>query len=173
MNPPYITAEPPWLIVARRYLGTREIKGSLHNSTIIRWWRAIKSTIRDDETPWCAAFVGGVLEECGYRSSRNPAARSYMTWGARLDYPSVGCIVVFSRPPSPWSGHVGFLVGKDYMDDLVVLGGNQGDRVSIATFPRERLLGYRWPMPVTDETMPLTFASVPRIDDIDHSEGEA
>jgi hypothetical protein len=28
----------------------------------------------------------------------------------------------------------------------MVLGGNQGDKVSIAAFPLNRVLGYRWPL---------------------------
>lgn len=28
---------------------------------------------------------------------------------------------------------------------LLVLGGNQGDAVNVRSFPRERVIGYRWP----------------------------
>jgi uncharacterized protein (TIGR02594 family) len=153
--------EPTWLIHARTYLGLSEVPGIEHNSTILRWWEAIKSPLRDDESPWCAAFVGGVLEECGIRSSRSAAARSYMTWGARLDMPARGCIVVFSRPPNPWSGHVGFVVGIDVKARLMVLGGNQRDKVSIAPFDRE-VLGYRWPMDVPE--VPRDYWELPLLD---------
>ena len=72
--------EPVWLSIARKYIGTKEIKGIKHEPKIVQWWRAIKrGGIKDDETPWCAAFVGGVLEEAGIISSRNEGARSYLT----------------------------------------------------------------------------------------------
>ena len=155
--------EPPWLTLARSYLGMREVKGTQHNPTILRWWAAIRSTIRDDETPWCAAFTGGVLEESGFRSSRSPAARSYINWGARLDYDALGCVVILSRPPSPWSGHVGFLAGSSPMG-VVLLGGNQGDAVSLAWFPRGRVIGRRWPMPIDDDALlPIHFTAVPTL----------
>jgi len=137
---------PKWIDIACKYIGTREISGAVNNSTIVRWWKDIKSSIRDDETPWCAAFVGGVLEECGIISSRSAAARSYLKWGKNLVIPAVGCIVVFWRgSPNGWSGHVGFLVGKDAAGNLMILGGNQGNEVNIRPFPQSRVLSYRWP----------------------------
>lgn len=52
-------AEPKWLVEARRYIGEREIKGPKHNPKILQMWKDIKrGGIKDDETPWCAAFVG-------------------------------------------------------------------------------------------------------------------
>lgn len=134
--------EPRWLALARQYLGEHEITGSKHNPLILRWWAAIRAPYTDDETPWCAAFVGGVLEACGIRSSRSAAARSYLHWGQAVP-PTPGCIVVFERGPR--NGHVGFLVGFDERGRLLVLGGNQGNAVTIAPYPRERVLGYRWP----------------------------
>lgn len=137
---------PSWVDVAKQYLGTSEVKGGKHNPRILKWWAAIRAPFTDDETPWCAAFVGGVLEECGIKSSRSASARSYCNWGRFLSVPSVGCVAVFWRgSPSGWSGHVGFVVGKDAAGNLMVLGGNQGDKVSIAAFPMSRVLAYRWP----------------------------
>ena len=135
-----------WLEKAKSYLGLSEVPGKEHNSKIIGWWKAIKSAFRDDETPWCAAFVGGVLEECGIKSSRSAAARSYLNWGFPLGGPAVGAVVVFWRN-SPYGsvGHVGFVVGKDKTGNLMVLGGNQGDKVSIASFSPMRVLDFRWP----------------------------
>lgn len=150
--------DPPWLAEARRHIGQREVKGPRHNSLIIAWWRAIKRAgIRDDETPWCAAFVGGCLEAVGLISSRFESARSYLEWGAKLDTPEVGCVVVLGRDGG---GHVGFVVGRDATGNLLVLGGNQGDAVSVAAFARSRVLGYRWPQAVPlPAAAPLPLAS--------------
>lgn len=150
------------LEVAKKYIGTKEIAGERHNSIILRWWAAIKAPFLDDETPWCAAFVGGVLEECGIKSSRSASARSYLKWGIVLEKPIVGCIVVFWRgSPSGMSGHVGFVAGRDQRGNLMVCGGNQGDEVNIKPFNRGRVLGYRWPksIPLTKEDLlaPLPF----------------
>lgn len=135
--------DPKWLIEARKHIGTTEIKGSVHNAKIIGWWKAIKrGGIKDDETPWCAAFVGGCLEVSGIRSTRFESAKSYLDWGFRLNMPCLGCIVVFSRQGG---GHVGFVVGKDTQGQLLVLGGNQSDAVNIRAFSTDRVTDYRWP----------------------------
>lgn len=140
-------ADPIWLAQARKYIGVREIPGPRHSGTILRWWKVIKQAFTDDETAWCAAFVGGVLEEVGIKSTRSAGARSYLGWGKSLPTPAVGCIVVFWRgSPSGWSGHVGFVTGQDAKGNLMVLGGNQGDSVNIKAFAKERVLGYRWPV---------------------------
>lgn len=138
--------EPFWLSRARQYIGVTEIHGPKHNSRILNWWLKIQQKIYDDETSWCAAFVGGVLEECGIKSTRSAAARSYEKFGMFLDGPAVGAIVVFWRGnPKGWQGHVGYVVGRDSKNNLMVLGGNQGDRVSIAAFDTARVLSYHWP----------------------------
>lgn len=135
--------EPKWLQEARKLIGLREIKGPNHAPEIIQMWRDIKrSGIKDDETPWCAAFVGAMLERVGIRSSRFESARSYLTWGDQLVEPLPGCIVVFSRDGG---GHVGFCIGQDAAGNLLILGGNQSDAVNIRAFPRTRVTGYRWP----------------------------
>jgi uncharacterized protein (TIGR02594 family) len=78
---------------------------------------------------------------------KNPAgARNWLNFGVPLPRPAVGSVVVFWRgSKSGWSGHVGFVIGRDAKDNLMVLGGNQGDMVSIKPFGRDRVLGYRWP----------------------------
>lgn len=138
---------PVWLDRARAHVGLREIKGPKHNSRIVGWWQAMKAPFRDDETPWCGAFVGGVLAECCMPVAKNGAsARAWLAHGRPLAIPAVGAIVVFWRgSPSGWSGHVGFVVGCDRAGNLMVLGGNQGDQVNIKPFGRNRVLGYRWP----------------------------
>lgn len=135
--------EPFWMKTARKYLGQKEIHGVQNNPVIVQWWIRIGAPFRDDETPYCAGFVGGVLEETGIRSSRSAMARSYLTWGEKLAGPAVGCIVVFERGPK--NGHVAFVVGHDGKGNLICLGGNQGDMVKLAKFPLWRVLGYRWP----------------------------
>lgn len=140
-------SELSWIARARKYLGTKEIPGAKHNSAIVRWWEAIKAPFRDDETPWCGAFVGGVLAENGLATVAGGAsARAWLNLPKRLASPAYGCVVIFWRgSPTGGSGHVGFVVGRDKADNLMVLGGNQGDMVSIKPFARSRVLGYRWP----------------------------
>ena len=138
--------DPAWLAEAKKYIGVREIKGVNHHPLIISWWKAIKrGGIKTDEVPWCAAFVGAMLEAVGIVSTRFESAKSYLAWGRKLDHPEVGCIVVFTREGG---GHVGFVVGKDANGNLLVLGGNQSDEVNVRAFSASRVSGYRWPTAV-------------------------
>lgn len=144
--------EPEWLSVARDMVGIREIKGSVHEPLILRLWAlAGMGHVKDDETAWCAAFVGGVLETAGIRCTRKPNARSYCDWGidclesGPLEAP-LGAVIVFSRPPSEWMGHVGFAVGQNKAGQIIVMGGNQRDRVGIDPFETGRVIAARWPV---------------------------
>ena len=154
--------EPTWITEARRYIGTREIRGPRHEPRILAWWRAIfRGGIRDDETPWCSAFVGAMLEEVGIASTRFESARSWESWGRGLARPIYGCVVTFSRAGG--GGHVGFLVGHDVQGNLLVLGGDQADEVNIRAFSPARVTSYRWPqgVPIDDAGPPPLMAAVP------------
>ncbi|MBD2800760.1 hypothetical protein ID854_09920 [Xenorhabdus sp. M] len=51
-----------WIEEGYKYIGVNEIKGESHHLNILQWWKDIKwGGIRDDETPWCAAYVGAML----------------------------------------------------------------------------------------------------------------
>lgn len=152
--------EPAWLAEAKKYIGEKEIKGAQHNPLILQFWKDIRrGGIKDDETPWCAAFVGAVLERCGIPSSRYESARSYLQWGRELKEPGLGCVVVLLREGG---GHVGFVVGMSSNKDLMVLGGNQSDAVNIRAFPRSRISGYRWPTSLSDEPQSLPILTAQR-----------
>lgn len=138
-----------WMEEARKFLGLKEIKGTKHAQAILDMWKAIKrGGIKDDETPWCAAFVGACLERAGIQSTRFESAKSYLSWGEKLEQPVLGCVVVFTRDGG---GHVGFVAGQSPSGNLLVLGGNQGDEVNIREFQLTRVTGYRWP---SSEPMP-------------------
>lgn len=143
-----------WLDEAQSFIGLREVKGPQHAADILKFWKDIKrGGIKDDETPWCAAFVGAMLERSGVQSTRFESARSYEVWGVKLAQPVRGCVVVFSREGG---GHVGFVVGQDKAGNLLVLGGNQSDAVNVRAFPRSRATAYRWPA-----DLPLPAANLP------------
>lgn len=154
---------PSWILEAQKYIGTHEIKGPRHEPRILSWWRAIfRGGIRDDETPWCSAFVGAMFEAVGIPSSRFESARSWETWGRALARPVYGCVAVFSRPGG--GGHVGFVVGQDIAGNILVLGGNQCDEVNIRAFPRARVTAWRWPnqVPLGEVAAPpLVAAAAP------------
>jgi uncharacterized protein (TIGR02594 family) len=138
------TDNTPWITVAKSYLGEREVHGKNHNPKIVDIWKAarIKDIVKDDETPWCAAFVSAALERAGVTSKQTGWAKGYLDWGLALKEPVPGCVVVFTRKGG---GHVGFVLGVDKAKNLMVLGGNQDDAVNVKSFGRKNVVGYRWP----------------------------
>lgn len=135
-----------WMEIARALFGQKETKGDLDNKSIVEMFRLIESPqFKDDEDPWCAAFVGACLELSGYKSTRSASARSYLKHGKELKNPKPGCVVVLWRDRAESSkGHVGFYAGET-AETLELLGGNQNNSVSLKSYPKARLLGYRWP----------------------------
>ncbi len=137
--------QPAWLAAAWRELGQKEIAGAGDNARIAAYFRdAGHPSVTNDETAWCAAFAGAMLERSGVRAAGSLRARSYLAWASSIDAPRLGAIAVLSRGADPALGHVGFLVGETDAG-LVLLGGNQSNAVTVAVFERSRLLSLRWP----------------------------
>ena len=98
----------PWLDYLVRHIGLKEIPGPEHEPQIVAWGRdAGIGWWNNDEDAWCAVAVNGAMGNTGYPSTRSALARSFTTYGTRLDKPVRGAIVVFPRGNNPLYGHVG------------------------------------------------------------------
>jgi uncharacterized protein (TIGR02594 family) len=145
MNYNYLKTEkaPKILVEAYKLIGIKETLGKDNNPTILKWAEklGLKKTYTADEIPWCGLFVAYVLFMAGKTPVVNPLwARNWLNFGTIQSVAMLGDILVFSRGAT--SGHVGIYVGED--DKAYhVLGGNQGDQVSIVRIPKARLLGIR------------------------------
>lgn len=128
--------------------GTAEQPGPESNPTILAWAKAVglEKVYRDDETAWCGLAMAYVAGQAGWENApRGNAllARNWLYWGNAADVPMLGDVLVFWRGARGGSkGHVGVYVGEDD-GAFHVMGGNQGDRVSIARIDRKRLLQAR------------------------------
>lgn len=145
---------PAWLTWARAEVGTTEIVGPKHEDRVLEYWRIgqVPLDVNDDETPWCAAFACAAIEAAGYRSPRTPRARGFEPGKfSQVCDNVVGAIVVLSSDRGGASGHVGFLesVSKDRVH---LLGGNQGNRVCVASFPLARVVSVVWPVGAPEHT---------------------
>ncbi|MFV0564367.1 MAG: TIGR02594 family protein [Flavobacteriaceae bacterium] len=134
------------LEVAINEFGIKEIKGPEHNKRIIQYAHDSKLTwINDDETAWCSTFMNWVALQAGLEQTKSAAARSWLNAGFEIQNPEPGDVVVFWRESiNSHLGHVGIYLG--YSKDqtrIYVLGGNQGDAVSISAYPANRLLAFR------------------------------
>lgn len=98
------------------------------------------------KTPWCAGYVGSVLNASGMKGTGSLAAKSYLKYGSPTNQPGQGDIVVLHRGSDPSLGHVGFVESIDQKNGVVnVLGGNQDNSVSIKSFPLKQVAGFRRP----------------------------
>lgn len=143
--------EPAWVARARSYIGLQEKVGPLHETQVIEFFEdSGNAWVKDDETAWCGAFVSAMFVRAGRSDVRPPGekanalrAREWLKVGTEVRVPALGDIVVFSRgSASSGQGHVGFYVGET-AQNIKVLGGNQSNSVSIAQYPKSRVLGFR------------------------------
>lgn len=139
-----IPDSPKWLEAAIKEIGVLEVPGSGDNPRVLEYHQTTTLKATDDSVPWCSSFVNWCMKQAGIEGTKSAAARSWLTWGQKLDSPRNGCVVVLRRGNSPANGHVAFYVG-DGTSNIRLLGGNQGDQVKVSTFPKTMVLSYRWP----------------------------
>jgi uncharacterized protein (TIGR02594 family) len=153
--------------LARRYLGVVvELVGGRDHPLIV-WWHHLAAgghayddpRLEQDEIPWCSSFAIGQawpFRDFGCAYPVGPLARRARSWlrvgrEVSLGQAIVGWdVVVLNRgggSPDPSvidsPGHVGFFAGLAGDRQVVLLGGNQGDAVSVARFPVDQVLGVR------------------------------
>jgi uncharacterized protein (TIGR02594 family) len=131
--------------LASRFLGMREVSGSVHNPQILAMLRLDQAWPAGDEVPWCSGFVNYIAWLLNLPRSKSLAARSWLNVGEAVELVNAvrGCdVVVFSRGSDPAAGHVAIF---DRLDGLgvYVLGGNQGDAVNVERFPISQVIGVR------------------------------
>lgn len=139
--------------IATRFVGVKEMPGATANPHVLAMLRLDASWVQDDQTAWCSAFVNYVCWLLELPRSKSLAARSWLNVGQSvpLSDARVGFdVVILTRGTGKQPGadviaapgHVGFYAGLD-AGGVLLLGGNQGDAVTIATFPKARILGVR------------------------------
>lgn len=132
------------LDIALKELGQKEVPGpNRTNPRIAEYHKTTLGYAADDDVPWCASFVRWCIERAGYSAQgTNAMAKSFLKWGEKSDG-QIGDVVIFWRgSPTGSSGHVGFIVGRSG-STLHVLGGNQGNAVTIARYSTDKVVGYR------------------------------
>lgn len=137
--------------LAQRFVGLKEVPGATAHPQILAMLSLDVSWPKDDEVPWCSGFANYICWLLRLPRSKSLLARSWLLVGqpVPLAQARVGFdVVVLNRggAPSPdiltGPGHVGFYAGHD-QSMVTVLGGNQGDQVSLVRFKKSDLLGVR------------------------------
>ena len=134
-----------------KLIGVQEVVGKGSDATIMSWRdtlniRGVKITgYSDDDIPWCGLFVAFLaflrLSDPSEVVSSPLWARNWLKYGVKAKAAMLGDILVFERGSG---GHVGVYIAED-KSHYHVLGGNQGNKVSIVRIEKARLLGARRP----------------------------
>lgn len=139
--------------MAQRYVGLKEVPGIAANPTILKMLTLDQKWPKDDSVPWCSAFVNYICWILRLPRSKSLMARSWLTVGTPINIKDARPgfdIIILKRAgvnePGPENltaaGHVGFFGGVEG-SRLYLLSGNQGDSVSVASFPLSRVIGVR------------------------------
>ena len=156
---------PTLLEVWDSRLGIQETPGPKHNPIIVGWAAdAGHPEIVDDETSWCSLSMCSAAKEAGLPFppvNVNPMARSWLTWGVKVELANVqpSDVAIWSRgnPKGPF-GHVSCVADvrpKNGRIEIRCIGGNQsglkgGDAVTLTGWlDASKALGFRRPVPAT------------------------
>lgn len=156
-------ARPLWFEAGLQLIGTKEGVGAKDNAQIIQWAKDeggdIAAEYTHDVIPWCALFANHCLTKAGLKGTETLWALDFAgKWpSVRLAGVAVGAFAPMVRSGG---GHITQIAGKDQRGNIMGLGGNQSDQVSIVPFAISRLnKGFWWP---AGQPLPKTgFANLP------------
>ena len=140
-----ITNNIPWMDVAIGELGVQEIRGKKHNERIIEYHSTTNLNFDKDEIPWCSSFVNWCLYQVGIVGTNNALAYSWLHYGMELNKPAYGAIAIMNY------SHVGFVAGINDDHRIILLGGNQGDAVTLSPNSSKLVKSYRYPIGLTPD----------------------
>jgi uncharacterized protein (TIGR02594 family) len=133
--------------LAQRFVGMKEVSVKMSNPAVLSMLQLDSRWATDDSVPWCSAFTNYIAWLLRLPRSKSLRARSWLGVGRSINLidAQVGFdVVILNRGgvPDPGvldsPGHVAFYAGHQQM-----LGGNQGDAVSVISFNPKDLLGVR------------------------------
>lgn len=139
--------------IAERFIGLEEVSGSAANPMVMAMLKLDHEWPDDDSVPWCSGAMNYWAWLLRLPRSKSLRARSWLNVGVAVDRDQArrGFDVVIlqrgtGRQPGPEvidaPGHVGLYSGHDDKR-IYLLGGNQGDKVCVAGYPIDRVLGVR------------------------------
>jgi uncharacterized protein (TIGR02594 family) len=136
------------------------------NTRILDCYKSVGFNFTNDQTPWCAAFVGTILKSSGAAAFKTLSSLAYQTYGQSVPLNDksqwrLNDIVVFSRAGG---GHVGFFRGYNpTTGSVLIAGGNQSDNLNETGFRAGGLpiiyVGRGWEIP-NEYDRPVTYSGV-------------
>lgn len=134
------------LKIAFSQLGVEEVPGETNNPQIVKYATETQiAGITNDEIAWCSSFVNWCAKQAGLQYSGKANARSWLNVGVKTVHPEPGDVAVFWREdPESWEGHVALFLGfSEDLERVFVVGGNQGNRVSVSAYRKEKVLSFQ------------------------------
>lgn len=138
--------------LAQRFIGTKEAAGVSNNPLVVAMLKLDNAWPEGDDVPWCSAFVNFIAWLLRLPRSKSLSARSWLQVGTPVPIADAAVgfdVVILNRSKGPSNpdildapGHVGLFGGREGAS-VIVLGGNQGDSVSLQRFPIADVLGIR------------------------------
>lgn len=160
---------PKWYLVALSYLGKNEADNAF-DKFLSNFWAIVGlkgyKTIAGSKYAWCGLFIAAALNISGYQWAKNGAgARNWGKFGTDIEWQvkgiPQGAIVHINHEANCSSSkrnHVALANGDCAAAELSksgasisLLGGNQNNRVSVATYPVKKICEVVWP---SDADMP-------------------
>ena len=139
--------------LGQRFVGHLQEKPGSADHPYIRFAHSLTTLGESpDSVPWCSSWLNSLAFLLDLPRSKSAAARSWLSIGKSIDALSdaqIGNdIVILNRggsadPSVSGPGHVGIFAGLQGSTHVLLLAGNQGDKVSIAAFPISSILGVR------------------------------
>lgn len=165
--------DPPWLAIARKYEGIKEVPGIKSAPFIVQLWDSLpwmwKLYPDDSILAWCGAFIRWCLVFVGIKPPKEwYRAKAFINFGTRIFHPAYGAIGVVKNSKGKY--HVGFVVGRNTQGDIMLLGGNQNDMVRVSAFKFQSFVAFVWP---NYEYKDIPLAGTLPILDADFSASEA
>ena len=160
---------PRHMQIAYDLIGTKEIIGTQHSPIIMHWAKelGLDKIYTNDELAWCGLFFAYVMAKAGRRvvlpgNDRYDYLRAlkYQDVVNVVEVPEgqecVGDILIFKRPEG---GHIGFCASMS-ADTYNVLGGNQGNQVSLTNIIKSRCVKRLRPIYITYQPYAAIKAAV-------------
>ena len=137
------SGEPVWIRWARSKLGEKE---GVNDPEIQSWYKLCglpQSMWNDVTVPWCGIFLSAAFALNGVKAIDSALAVDWLNFGTPVTTPQDGDVVVFDWSKVGSSGHHVAFYLADAGDRISVIGGNQANSVSITTYAKAAVMGYR------------------------------
>lgn len=137
------SGEPVWIRWARSKLGEKE---GVNDPEIQSWYKLCglpQSMWNDVTVPWCGIFLSAAFALNGVKAIDSALAVDWLNFGTPVTTPQDGDVVVFDWSKIGSSGHHVAFYLADAGDRISVIGGNQSSSVSITTYAKAAVMGYR------------------------------